>query len=275
MAHGVLQVEGCPVAWCGQGDDEGEAIVLVHGARAHRHWWDAAVEAGLGDDGRRVVAFDLSGHGDSGRRADYTAELWADEALATIERCAGGRAALVGHSMGGLVALVAAARRPDLVTSLILVDTRIRLSDPPEALIPRGSPPKTLRSFPTREAAIASFRLFPPQPVLEPEVERRAAAQSIGRLDDGWGWKFDPAVAQRFHDELINRHLREVTCPVAMVYGECSALVSGDSPRAAEAILDRPVPATVIAGAHHHVILDRPAASAAAIAAALVASTLS
>jgi pimeloyl-ACP methyl ester carboxylesterase len=275
MEHGVLQVAGCPIAWCGEGDPtEKNAIVLLHGARAHRHWWSAAVQAGLGRD-RRVVGIDLSGHGDSGRRSDYTPEMWADEALAAIEQCAGGHAALVGHSMGGLVALVAAARRPDVVSGLVLVDTRIHLSEREAARVPRGTPAKIPRTFSSRKAAVESVRLFPPQPVVNAEVVRQVAQRSIGGVGGEWSWKFDPAIAQRFNDELINRYLAAVECPVAMVYGELSALVDASSARDAEAILRRPVPTTIVSGAHHHLILDRPGASAGAIAGALAAGTVS
>jgi pimeloyl-ACP methyl ester carboxylesterase len=275
METGTLQVAGCQIAWCAQGDDESEALVLLHGNRAHRHWWDAAVAAGLGGDGRRIVAIDLSGHGDSGRREEYSPEAWADEALAAVEQLAGGRATIVGHSMGGLVAVVAAARRPDLVTGLVLVDTGIRLSDPETARVPRGTPARTPRTFPSREAALESIRLFPKQPVVNAEVVRQIAERSIGCREGEWTWKFDPGVARRFTDDLINRHLAQVECPVAMVYGEKSALVDSSSPRAAAAILGRPVPATVIAGAHHHLVLDRPGASAGAIAGAIAAWSFS
>ncbi|MBS1678863.1 MAG: alpha/beta hydrolase [Actinobacteria bacterium] len=244
--------------------------MLLHGNRANRHWWDAAVKAGLGR-GRRVVAIDLSGHGDSGRRLEYTPEVWADEALAAVVGLAGGRATIVGHSMGGLVAVVAAARRPDLVAGLVLVDTGIRRGDSETGSVPRGTPARAMRTFASREAAVESIRLFPAQPVVNPEAVRQIAERSVGCREGEWTWKFDPGVAQRFTDDLINRHLAAVGCPVAMVYGEQSALVDGSSPRAAEAILGRPVPSTVVAGAHHHLILDRPAASAGAIAGAIAA----
>lgn len=275
MESGTLEVAGCRIAWCAQGDDGTGALVLLHGNRANRHWWDAAVAAGLGDGGRRIVAIDLSGHGDSGRRAEYSPELWADEALAAVEGLAGGRATIVGHSMGGLVAVVAAARRPDLVSGLVLVDTGIRPLAPATAREPRGTPARSPRTFPSRDAALESIRLFPRQPVVNAEVVRQIAERSIGCSEGVWTWKFDPGVARRFTDELINHHLARVECPVAMVYGAESALVDAGSPRAAEAILGRPVPATVIAGAHHHLVLDRPGASAAAITAAIAAWSLS
>jgi pimeloyl-ACP methyl ester carboxylesterase len=271
MESGTLEVAGCSIAWCGVGEPEGEAMMLVHGNRAHRHWWDAAVEAGLDRAGRRVVAMDLSGHGDSGRRDEYSPEVWADEVLAAIERLTRGSATIVGHSMGGLVAVVAAARRPDIVSGLVLVETGIRLSKPETARVPRGTPPRSPRTFASRDAAIESIRLFPEQPVVDAEVLRRVAELSISGADGEWTWKFDPGVARRFTDELINRNLAAVECPVAMVYADGSALVDSSSPEAAEAILGRPVPTTVVAGAYHHLVLDRPAAGAKAILGSMTA----
>ncbi len=229
------------------------------------------MKAGLGRGDRGVVAVDLSGHGDSGRRSEYSPELWAEEALAAIDRLAGGQATIVGHSMGGLVAVVAAARRPELVKGIVLADTGIRLSDPETARVPRGTPPRLARTFQSREAAVESIRLFPAQPTVDEEVVRRVAEHSVGCRNGEWSWKFDPAVARRFTDELINRYLAEVKCPVAMVYGSESALVDASSAGAAEIILGRPVPTTVVLGAHHHLVLDRPAASAGAIDGAITA----
>jgi hypothetical protein len=69
-----------------------------------------------------VVAIDFSGHGESGNRVTYPAELLAEEALAAILTCAGGCASVVGHGYGGLPGAIAARIRPDLVNALVLVD---------------------------------------------------------------------------------------------------------------------------------------------------------
>ena len=53
---------------------------MIHGGAAHAHWWDHI--APLLAEGREVIASDLSGHGDSDRRSDYSVEAWAEEALA-------------------------------------------------------------------------------------------------------------------------------------------------------------------------------------------------
>lgn len=95
--------------------------VLLHDEFGDRHVWDAAVARGLGDR-RRVVAIDFDRDAGSGGRGF---EAWTEEALAAIDRCAGGRAALVGTGTGGIVATAAAARRPDLVESVVSVAPRL------------------------------------------------------------------------------------------------------------------------------------------------------
>ena len=56
----------------------------MHGGAAHAHWWSFLAPQ-LAKQ-YYVVAPDLSGHGDSGRRTSYPRELWAREVLAVAER---------------------------------------------------------------------------------------------------------------------------------------------------------------------------------------------
>src|SRR5260370_36800646 len=63
---GTTTVDGASIAYRAWGDPDGRSIVLVHGGAAHSRWWDHI--APMLTDGWRVVAVDLSGHGDSDRR---------------------------------------------------------------------------------------------------------------------------------------------------------------------------------------------------------------
>src|SRR5271168_4120234 len=104
----ITTVAGASVAYRTWGEPGGRGIVLVHGGAAHSRWWDHI--GPLLVEGRRLIAaIDLSGHGDSDRRDSYTFDQWADEVLA-VAAAAGITAppVIVGHSMGGLVALRAA-----------------------------------------------------------------------------------------------------------------------------------------------------------------------
>ena len=71
----------------------------------------------------RVVAVDLRGHGASDKPAqDYTVTGFADDLLWVAEQLGLANVVIVGHSLGGLAALEAAAQRPDAVAAAVLVD---------------------------------------------------------------------------------------------------------------------------------------------------------
>ncbi|GIG19475.1 lysophospholipase [Cellulomonas chitinilytica] len=91
-------------------------VVLVHGLRASRTMWRAQVES-VERAGGVAVAVDLPGHG---RRLEERFTL--EESVATVSRAVdglGGRALVVGLSLGGYVGIAHAARRPDQVVGLV------------------------------------------------------------------------------------------------------------------------------------------------------------
>src|SRR5579872_5378260 len=96
--QGTTVVDGASIAYRMLGDPAGRSIVLVHGGAAHSRWWDHI--APLLNNGWRVVAVDLSGHGDSDRRARYSLDMWAREVLAVVAEAGSSAASVViGHSM--------------------------------------------------------------------------------------------------------------------------------------------------------------------------------
>jgi pimeloyl-ACP methyl ester carboxylesterase len=101
------------------GDDR-PRVVLLHGAGLNAHTWDTTALA----LGAAAVAIDLPGHGDSSWRddADYRPRVLAPDVIRGIEEWADAPVTLVGHSLGGLTAAAVAASRPDLVSSVVLVD---------------------------------------------------------------------------------------------------------------------------------------------------------
>src|SRR5438309_2126529 len=108
--------------------DEGESkhapLVFIHGAAASSVIWIDVLRRLEGR--RRVIAPDLPGHGQSDPWHEPSIDLYRD-AVGTI--CANlgvSRAVLVGHSMGGLVALQLALAHPDKVAGLVLIATAAR-----------------------------------------------------------------------------------------------------------------------------------------------------
>jgi len=94
-------------------------LVFIHGALNDHSVW-AAQSRYFEQHGHRVLAPDLPGHGNDGTALSTVPEM-AAWLLATLDSAGIAQAALVGHSMGSLIALEAAARAPQRVTHLALL----------------------------------------------------------------------------------------------------------------------------------------------------------
>ena len=115
-------------------EGEGDPIVLVHGFASNKevNWVMPGWTAALRRDGRRVIALDNRGHGQSTKLydpADYHTDIMAGDVAALIEHLDLRRADLMGYSLGSRISAVLAARRPELVRSVILGGAGIRLID--------------------------------------------------------------------------------------------------------------------------------------------------
>lgn len=103
----------------------GPPAMLLHGLYGNAHEWREV--ASWLTDTHHVFALDQRGHGQSAKGlADFSREAFVDDAVNTIEHLDLGPVLLIGQSMGALNALVLAARAPDLVAALILVETCAR-----------------------------------------------------------------------------------------------------------------------------------------------------
>ncbi len=95
-------------------------VVFVHGAANDHSVW-ALQSRYFAHHGRNVFAVDLPGHGRSGGEALASVEAIADWLPALLDAAGASGAVLVGHSLGSLAVLAAAARGPDRVTKIALV----------------------------------------------------------------------------------------------------------------------------------------------------------
>ena len=96
------------------------SVVFLHGAGLD-HSWFGLQSRYFGYHGRNVLALDLPGHGRSGGPPLASVEAMADWVVRVLDGAGLGKAALVGHSMGALVALECAARHPDRVERIALI----------------------------------------------------------------------------------------------------------------------------------------------------------
>lgn len=97
-------------------------IVFVHGALNDHSVW-TLLARWFAHHGHAVLAVDLPGHGRSGGAPLASIEAAADWLLALLDAAGVQRAAFVGHSMGSLIALEAAARAPARATRLVMIGT--------------------------------------------------------------------------------------------------------------------------------------------------------
>ncbi|WP_033218974.1 alpha/beta fold hydrolase [Kitasatospora phosalacinea] len=232
------------------GDPAGRPVLLLHGLAGHAGEWDAL--AGALAPAHRVVAVDQRGHGRSTRRpGSVDRAAYVADALAVADRLGLERPLLVGQSLGGHTALLAAAAHPDRFGALALVEAAAgRSPGLPEQVggMLRGWP----LPFPDRAAAVG---FFGGGPVGE------AWADGLEQRPDGWWPRFDTEVMVESLAPLAARdHWADwaaLTCPTLLVLGRRGIIPAAETDRM---LALRPeVRAVSLPGAGHDVHLEHPA----------------
>jgi pyruvate dehydrogenase E2 component (dihydrolipoyllysine-residue acetyltransferase) len=115
----TADVAGRKISFAGAGED-GDVVLFVHGFGGDRNSWLFLQEPLAARF--RAYALDLPGHGASAKDVgEGTLDVLADAVTGVLDALGAARAHLVGHSLGGAVALAAAARDPARIASLTLI----------------------------------------------------------------------------------------------------------------------------------------------------------
>jgi pimeloyl-ACP methyl ester carboxylesterase len=229
-------------------------LVFLHGGAQNAHTWDTVALALR----RPLLAVDLPGHGRSGWRADrdYWPARNAEAVAAVIGRLAPDALAVIGMSLGGLTAIRLAARYPDLVRRLVVVDVTpgvTRAKSAPITEFVQG--PETFGSF--GELLERTVAYNPSRSVTS---LRRGLLHNARPLpDDRWTWRYDrlrPPGGQLDFTGLWP-DLAAVRAPVMLVRGSESGVVTEED---VQEFSTRQPGGRVetIAGAGHSVQGDRP-----------------
>ena len=259
----TVTVEGAEINAMSWGDRGKPGLVFVHGGAAHAHWWSFIAPLFATD--WHAVALDLSGHGESGRRDEYSHHLWAKEVMAVAEASGfPGPPVVVGHSLGGMVTIQTAATYGNQLRGAVIVDSPVRRPSPEEEEGRSGRSFRAPGTYATREEAESHFRLIRPQPCDNDFIIDWIAHHSIYETEAGWTWKFDPSLFKGTMVALRDQ-LASVRCRVAMFTGDRSAIVSPDTAQYMYDLMGRVAPVIAIPEAHHHLTLDQPLASFAAL----------
>lgn len=260
---GMAKRDGTPLAWKAWGERGAPGVILVHGGTAHKGWWDA-IGPFLAAEGRRVVAPDLAGMGESGWREVYSMDDHAADVLAAARdggAFEAGKPVLAGHSFGGFVTLSAALKLGDQLAAGVILDSPIR---PPREQR-EGSPPRRGgRTYADMTAALARFRLLPEQPCENLWLVDHIARASIKPADGGFTWTFDPDLwAKLTYERRDPEHAAaNLKCPLAFVRGAQSRLMQAETWDYMRGVFTAS-PFVSVPLAQHHLILDQPLAVAA------------
>jgi lipase len=160
----------------------GEPVVCVHGIGQHGGIF-AELGERLAENRFRVIAVDLRGHGGSGHEPPWSLETHVDDLLETLAAEGAAAATLVGHSFGGAVAAATAAREPERVRRLALLDPGFGL--PPEYVLKSAEMDRLDWSFGTVEGAVNALLAADTVVAAPPETVAAFAAADLRRGGDG------------------------------------------------------------------------------------------
>ncbi len=232
-------------------------LCFLHGGSAHAHWFDSVTPAFT--DRFHVIALDQRGHGES-QWADppaYGTENFAADLLGFIDALGWERVALIGHSMGGHNAMSFSAWHPERVSALVIVDSRPTIpTDRLDRLRRRGE--RTLRPYPTRDAAAQSFRLLPRETIADSALLAHLGGAGVVERDGAWVYRFDPASNAARQPVDAWTLLDRITAPTLIARGELSPVLPREMADKLRAAIGS---ATLvqIPASYHHLVLDNPA----------------
>ncbi|MEY9932278.1 pimeloyl-ACP methyl ester carboxylesterase [Catenulispora sp. GP43] len=250
-----VRADGSAIRWTELPGAE-PARVYLHGLGGSSSHCFAEVASSDGLRGRRSLLLDLLGHGISDRPADadYTVEDHADW-IATALRAAGvSGAQVIAHSMGGSIATVLALRHPDVVASLVLIDSNL---DPaPE--IPRPGSSQIARYGET---------VF---------LHGGGYAETLERVNPGWRATMrlagpvalyrSAASLAKFEGRAI---LKNLDIPRAYLYPQADGPLKG-----ADGLIAAGVHVIALPDCGHNITLDNPAGFVEAVLAVEAASAV-
>ena len=211
-------------------DHEGESVLLLHGGLSKTSSWDYILVPALEDD-FHIYGYDRTGHGFTGDQpGSLHFEFQCDEAIAYLEDVVKEPAHLIGYSDGGIIALMVAIKRPELVKSIVAIGANYHfsapLSDFAEAFV--------------SEEDQAEYNLISPD-------APHTLLEKIKRMNEIW--KTEP--------DISRAELASIQCPVLVMAGDDDVIKHEHTISLYEALPLGQL--AIIPGTSHGLVKEKPA----------------
>jgi pimeloyl-ACP methyl ester carboxylesterase len=244
------------------GNPSAPSMVIIHGHSCNIHDWDFFAQ-GMRRD-YHVITYDQRGHGDSSWMNSYSREAYVSDLTKFVDYLGLKNIILVGHSMGGTISVSYAAKHPNKVAKLILVDMGpVITAEAEEERNKRIA--MTPEAYSSEEEAISVIKqLFP---YFSEDYVRHVIGYSLKRDESGrLIYKYDPELCNVQIGSLdwMWGYLEKITCPTLVIRGAESVILLPEVVRKMVEAL--PAGETVeIERSGHFIMGDNPQAFEAAI----------
>ncbi len=221
-----IEIDGLSLHYLDWGRIGADPMILLHGLCGNAHYWDFFAHNMRND--YHVLAPDQRGHGDSGWTEsygprDYVLDLESFAASLGLENIV-----LVGHSMGGINAIIYAAIHPEQVGRLVIVDIGPEISDAGIERMEkeRDNEPE---AFESKEDAISYMRQTEPRQsdaFIEHQAKYALKRDDGGRLT----FKYDKALrnTELRSPQWLWEYLNQIVCPTLIVHGVESDMLAAE-----------------------------------------------
>jgi pimeloyl-ACP methyl ester carboxylesterase len=230
-ADRFVSVAGVRTRYVEDGEQHGGVpLLVVHGYNGSCDYWYPQFLPALAEE-RHTIALDLPGNGLSGKMPRHTIETYVEFLVAFLAALGIERADLMGHSMGGMLSVAMAARHPERVRRLVLVDS----AGLPEFARPHWRVP--LRAI--TDSSMRQWRMYPT--FVKIGLRARTAREGLD-------------IIRRYS---VRGDLRRVQAPTLIVWGSRDRVV----PIEHGAFMAKQIPGArlaVVRGAGHMPFYERP-----------------
>jgi len=211
-------------------DNDGEAVVLLHGGLSKTSSWDYLMVPPLEDE-FHVFAYDRTGHGFTGDQpGSLHFEFQCQEAIAYLEDVVKEPAHLIGYSDGGIIALMVTIKRPELVKSIVAIGANYHYS----------APLKDFLEARVSEEDQAEYNL------ISPDAPHTLLEKTI-RMNEIWKTEPDISLSE----------IASIQCPVLVMAGDDDVIAHDHTISLYEALPLGQL--AIIPGTSHGLVKEKPA----------------